>query len=599
MKFADYLANYLYKKKLKNIFSITGAGSMHFNDSIGSHPGLNVIYTHHEQAAAMAAEGEARISRLPGVVNVSTGPGGTNTLTGVTGAWVDSIPMLVISGQVMKKDIGTNIGYRQLGVQEANVVDMARPVTKFCKTIMNPYDIEIIFDEAIKISLAGKPGPVWVEIPLDVQSFNLDIKKIKKTKKNKALNKKTNRISQNLKDRILNLISKSKKPIIISGYGIRSAKAEKDLEQFVNLTKIPLTTSWNTIDLINSSSENVIGRSGVFGDRASNYAVQKCDLLIVLGSRMSTAQVGYMDDMFSVKSKKIYVDISKKELNKPTFKADIKIQEDVKIFLKSINIELKKKHIKNNTFKKWREKILFLKNKYEIVKEHQKREKGFINSFRFINELSKKLKANDIVVTDMGTSFTCTMQSFKAKDNQRIFTSSGLASMGYGLPAAIGACVGSKKNRVICLTGDGGLMFNVQELQTVIHYNLPIKIFVIDNDGYLTQKLMQIKNFKRYVGAHPKSGVSCPDFVKIGKAFNFETSFINSDTLQKKLLNKILKNNKPHLCVVKMNPMQPLHPRVVMKMNKDGSFNRVGLESVFPFLENEEHKSNLKMLEDI
>ena len=251
MKFADYLANYLYKKNLKNIYSVTGAGSMHFNDSIGSHPGLNVTYTHHEQAAAMAAEGDARITRLPAVVNASTGPGGTNTLTGVAGAWVDSIPMLIISGQVMKKDIGTSIGYRQLGVQEANVVDMARPVTKFCKTIMNPYDIEIIFDEAIKICLEGRPGPVWVEIPLDVQSFNLDLKKIKKTKKIFSKSKVSN-VSQNVKNKILNLISKSKKPIIISGYGIRSAKAEKDLIKFINLTKIPLVTSWNTIDLIDS-----------------------------------------------------------------------------------------------------------------------------------------------------------------------------------------------------------------------------------------------------------------------------------------------------------------------------------------------------------
>ena len=598
MKFADYLANYLYKKNLKNIYSVTGAGSMHFNDSIGSHPGLNVTYTHHEQAAAMAAEGDARITRLPAVVNASTGPGGTNTLTGVAGAWVDSIPMLIISGQVMKKDIGTSIGYRQLGVQEANVVDMARPVTKFCKTIMNPYDIEIIFDEAIKICLEGRPGPVWVEIPLDVQSFNLDLKKIKKTKKIFSKSKVSN-VSQNVKNKILNLISKSKKPIIISGYGIRSAKAEKDLIKFINLTKIPLVTSWNTIDLIDSSSDNVIGRAGVFGDRASNYAVQKCDLLIVLGSRMSTAQVGYMDDMFSVNSKKIHVDISRMELDKPTFKADIKIQENVKTFLENIIKELKKKNIKKNQFKEWREKILFLKDKYQTVKEHQKRQKNFTNSFRFIDQMSKKLKSNDIVVTDMGTSFTCTMQAFKAKSNQRIFTSSGTSSMGYGLPAAIGACIGSKKNRVICLAGDGGLMFNLQELQTVIHYSLPIKIFVIDNDGYLTQKLMQIKNFKRYVGAHPKSGVSCPDFIKIGKAFNFNTSFINNDTLQENILNKILKDNKPHLCVVKIHPMQPLHPRVVMKMNKDGSFDRVGLESVFPFLDNAEHKNNLKMLDEI
>tara|TARA_B100000989_G_C19527916_1_gene467935 strand:- start:124 stop:1917 length:1794 start_codon:yes stop_codon:yes gene_type:complete len=597
MKFSDYLANYLYKKKLRNIYCVTGAGSMHFNDSIGSHKGLNVIYTHHEQSAAMAAEGDARITRLPGVVNVSTGPGGTNTLTGVTGAWIDSIPMLVISGQVMKKDIGTTKGMRQLGVQEADVISMAKPVTKYCTTLTDPYDIELVFDKAIETSLQGRPGPVWIEIPLDIQSVKLNLKKIKKTKNIKR--NKNKGLSKIVKNKIISLIAKSKKPIIISGYGIRSAKAEKEFLKFVNLTKIPIVTSWNTIDIINTNSKNVIGRSGVFGDRASNYAVQKCDLLIVLGSRMSTAQVGYMDELFSVSSKKIYVDISKKELNKKTFKADFKINQDVKKFLEEINKELIKKFKYKNNFETWRDRVSFLKNRYKTVLEHQKKVRNYTNSFRFVDQLCKQLQNKDIVVTDMGTSFTCTMQAFNSKDSQRLFTSSGLASMGYGLPASIGACFGSNKNRVICIAGDGGLMFNLQELQTIVHYNLPIKIFLIDNDGYLTQKLMQIKNFKRYVGAHPSSGVSCPDFKEIGKAFKIKTSVINNDLSMKPQLKKILKDKKAHLCVIKIPPMQPLTPRVVMKMNKDGSFDKVGIESVAPFLDDKEHIENLRLLEDI
>ncbi len=545
----------------------------------------------------MAAEGDARITRLPGVVNVSTGPGGTNTLTGVTGAWIDSIPMLVISGQVMKKDIGTSKGMRQLGVQEADVTSMAKPVTKYCKTLTDPYDIELVFDKAIETSLRGRPGPVWIEIPLDIQSVKLNLKKIKKTKNIKR--NKNKGLSKIVKNKIIRLIAKSKKPIIISGYGIRSAKAEKEFLKFVNLTKIPIITSWNTIDIINTNSKNVIGRSGVFGDRASNYAVQKCDLLIVLGSRMSTAQVGYMDELFSVSSKKIYVDISKKELNKKTFKADLKINQDVKKFLEEINKELIKKFKYKNNFVTWRDRVLYLKNRYKTVLEHQKKVKNYTNSFRFVDQLCKQLQNKDIVVTDMGTSFTCTMQAFNSKGSQRLFTSSGLASMGYGLPASIGACFGSDKNRVICIAGDGGLMFNLQELQTIVHYNLPIKIFLIDNDGYLTQKLMQIKNFKRYVGAHPSSGVSCPDFKEIGKAFKIKTSVINDDLSMKPQLKKILKDKKAHLCVIKIPPMQPLTPRVVMKMNKDGSFDKVGIESVAPFLDDKEHIENLKLLEDI
>ena len=314
---------------------------------------------------------------------------------------------------------------------------------------------------------------------------------------------------------------------------------------------------------------------------------------------MSTAQVGYMDELFSVSSKKIYVDISKKELNKKTFKADLKINQDVKKFLEEINKELIKKFKYNNNFVTWRDRVLYLKNRYKTVLEHQKKVKNYTNSFRFVDQLCKQLQNKDIVVTDMGTSFTCTMQAFNSKGSQRLFTSSGLASMGYGLPASIGACFGSDKNRVICIAGDGGLMFNLQELQTIVHYNLPIKIFLIDNDGYLTQKLMQIKNFKRYVGAHPSSGVSCPDFKEIGKAFKIKTSVINDDLSMKPQLKKILKDKKAHLCVIKIPPMQPLTPRVVMKMNKDGSFDKVGIESVAPFLDDKEHIENLKLLEDI
>ena len=592
MKFSDYLADYLSKKGLKNIYCITGSGSMHFNDSIGSHKKLNVIYTHHEQSAAMAAEGEARITRLPGVVNVSTGPGGTNTLTGVVGAWVDSIPMLIISGQVMKKDIGTDRGYRQLGVQEANVVDMARPVTKYCKTLKNPYDIELVFDKAIRLSIEGKPGPVWVEIPLDIQSFDLDLKKIKKTKLKKTKEKK---VDKKKFHKIVNLIKNSKKPLIITGYGIRSAKAEYEFLRFVKKTNIPVVTSWNTIDLLPSNFKLNIGRSGVFGDRASNYAVHSADLLIVLGSRMSTAQVGYMDEMFSPKSKRIYVEISKKELQKKTFRSDIKVNMNVKSFLEYFNKNFKSKKNKGN-FNTWTSRITLLKKKYNTVNEHQKKVPHFTNSFRFIDNLSKVLIPGDVVVTDMGTSFTCTMQSFKSKQNQRLFTSSGLASMGYGLPATIGACVGINKKRAICVTGDGGLMFNLQEFQTIKHYKLPIKIFVIDNDGYLTQKLMQIKNFKRYVGAHPNSGVSCPDFQQVAQSFKIKTSLINNDKNQLKKIAEALKGNEPHVCVVKIPPMQPLTPRVVMSMNKDGSFKKTGLENVAPLLDEKEHKKNLQDL---
>ena len=593
IKLSDYVAKYLLKNNLKIIYSVTGAGSMHFNDSIGTKKGLTVIYTHHEQAASMAAEGTARITGRPGVVNVSTGPGGTNALTGVAAAWVDSIPMLVISGQIMRKDRGPKHGLRQMGVQEINTIAVAKSLTKYAVTVEDPNTIKYHLDKAIYLSMSGKPGPVWIELPLDVQSSFVNSKRLKgfKIKKEKIKN------SISLFNKSIDLINKSKKPLIISGYGVRSSNAVKELLKLIKKTQIPFSPSWNTIDVINSKSDYVIGRAGLFGDRPSNYAVQKCDLLIVLGSRLSTAQIGYMDDLYANNAKKIYVEIDRHELKKPTARSDIAINCNVKDY---INYLLKNRQLKLNkpSILKWRKKLLYLKKKYPVSKEYVNKSKNYVSSFKFVDDLCKYLRDDDVVVTDMGTSFTCTMQAFQAKNNQRLWTSSGLASMGYGLPAAIGACIGGKnKKRTICITGDGGLLFNLQELQTVIHYKLHLKIFLIDNDGYLTQKLMMKKNFKRYAGAHPPSGVSCPDFLKVARSFGFNCDIINNDTSVPKKLKKILSNNKAHFCVIKMHPMQPLTPRVLMRMRKDGSFERTGIESVSPFLNEKEHRANLQYLD--
>ena len=593
VKLSDYVAKYLLDNNLKNIYSVTGAGSMHFNDSIGTKRGLTVVYTHHEQAASMAAEGTARITGRPGVVNVSTGPGGTNTLTGVAGAWIDSIPMLVLSGQIMRKDRGPKHKLRQMGVQEINTVSVAKNLTKYTVTVEDPNTIKYHLDKALYLSMSGKPGPVWIELPLDVQSSFINPKKLKSFKPKKEKTK----ISVSLFKKSIKLINTAKKPLIIGGYGIRSSNAVKEFIKLIKKTQIPFSPSWNAIDFMNSKSDFVIGRAGVFGDRPSNYAVQKCDLLIVLGSRLSTMQIGYMDDLYANNAKKIYVEIDKHELKKPTTKSDIAINCNVKDY---INYLLKNKQLKTNKFSvlKWRKKLLHLKKKYPSSKEYVNKNKNYVNSFKFVNDLCKFLKDDDVVVTDMGTSFTCTMQAFQAKNNQRLWTSSGLASMGYGLPAAIGACTARRnKKRTICITGDGGLLFNLQELQTVIHYKLHLKIFLIENEGYLTQKLMMRKNFERYAGAHPASGVSCPDFSKIAKSFGFNCDIINNDTYMPKKLKKILSDNKAHFCVIKMHPMQPLTPRVLMHMRKDGSFERTGIENVSPFLNKKEHRANLQYLD--
>ena len=479
-----------------------------------------------------------------------------------------------------------------MGVQEIDTISVVKNLTKYAATVEDPNTIKYHLDKALHFSISGKPGPVWIELPLDIQSSFVNPKKLKgfKAKKVKAKN------YVNLFRKSIKLINLAKKPLIISGYGVRSSNSTRELLRLIKKTQIPYSPSWNTIDVMNSKSNLVIGRAGLFGDRPSNYAVQKCDLLIVLGSRLSTAQIGYMDDMYAKDAKKIYVEIDKKELKKPTVRADIAINCNVKDYINYL-LKCKQLNVNKKAIASWRKKLLYLKKKYPVAKEYVNKHKNYVSSFKFVDDLCKILKDNDVVVTDMGTSFTCTMQAFQAKNNQRLFTSSGLAPMGYGLPAAIGASVGRGKNkRVICITGDGGLLFNLQELQTVIHYKIPLKIFLIDNDGYLTQKLMMKKNFKRYAGAHPPSGVSCPDFSKIAKSFGFDCDVISNDSGMPKKLKKILSNNKTHFCVIKIHPMQPLTPRVLMRMRSDGSFERTGIESVSPFLKKKEHKYNLKLL---
>ena len=590
IKISDYISKFLIKKNLTNIYCITGGGSMYLNDSFGNNKSLNVIYTHHEQSAAMCSEGESRISGKPGIVCVTSGPGGTNTLTGVAGAWIDSIPMIIFSGQVMKKEMINNQKIRQFGIQEINIVDIVKNITKYSVTIKNPQEIDYHLKKSYYLATSAKKGPVWIDIPLDVQNAIIDTKRLKKFIKPKDTNPKIDY------KKILNLLNISKKPLIMTGYGIRSSNAIKEFKKLYNLLDVPFISSWNSSDLFETNSNKYIGRIGIFGDRASNYIQNQCDFILILGSRMSIPQIGYNYDLFAPNAKKVIVDISKKELNKISLKKYIKINCDLKFFINELNNNLKKK--KNLNHNNWLKKCNKLKIKYPVLKESQSHinKSRLINSFKFIDVLSKESKKNEIIVTDMGTSFTCTMQTFQTKSNQRLFTSSGLAAMGFGLPGAIGAIMANNnKKRVLCITGDGGLMFNIQEIQTALTHNLKLKLIIIDNQGYLTQKLMMKKNFKVLAGADKKSGVIMPSFYKILKGFGVNTIILKNKNELRKKIKLLLKDDKLKAMIVKMDPFQPLIPRYQSKINKDGVFVKQGLESMFPFLKEKEHQKNLKI----
>ena len=378
----------------------------------------------------------------------------------------------------------------------------------------------------------------------------------------------------------IKILKKARKPLVLIGNGIHLSNAETKFKEFLKKSNLPFLTTWNASDIVSSSHKLNFGRPGLFGNRISNFAVQACDVLLVLGSRLSVPITGYQIKNFSPRSKKIIVDIDKKEIVKRKIKSELKINSDVGLFLESINAKLNNRLKINNS---WIENLSKLKifldenNKY-------KKEKKFINSFRFIESLSKNLNGNENIVTDMGTSFTCTMQSFKTKKKQRLFTSSGIAAMGFGLPGIIGAFFGDKTKLPICITGDGGLMFNLQELQTLINYKIPVKIFIINNGGYLTMKLMQKKNFKKFVGADNKSGLTLPRFLKVAEAFGFAIQKLSKEKNLDVKLKKILSNKKATVCEIMTPPMQELVPRVQTQMNKDGSFEPAMLDNMYPFL---------------
>jgi acetolactate synthase-1/2/3 large subunit len=583
MNNSDFIAKFLSSNGYNTAFGVTGGGAMFLNEAFRKNKKINFIFTHHEQSAAMAAEAYCRIKKKPAVLSITSGPGGTNAITGVIGAWIDSVPMIIISGQVESKDMILKSGTRQIGIQEANIYEIIKPITKYAKVLKTSSDIEKELKTAVIISKQGRPGPVWLDIPLDVQSQKFSKKKInfkinETFSNNKSLKKKDKKKIL----RVHKLIKNSKRPLVLIGNGIHLGDAEKEFLRFLKISQLPFLSSWNASDIVDSNHKLNFGRPGLFGNRISNFAIQSCDLLIILGCRLSVPITGYQIKNFSPNSKKIYVDIDQKEILKRNLKIKLKLNFDVKIFLRFFNSYIKNKKLSLKL--SWIKKLEKLKLDLDEDKKYLN-QKNFINSFNFINELSKTLNGNENIVTDMGTSFTCTMQAFKTKKNQRLFTSSGIAAMGFGLPGLLGSYFADKKKIPICITGDGGLMFNIQELQTIKNYKIPAKIFIINNGGYLTMKLMQKKNFKKFVGADDQSGLTLPNFSKIAKAFGFSFKKITNAKNIKQDLIKIFKSKQALICEVMIPTLQDLVPRVQTQMNKDGSFEPAMIDNMYPFIE--------------
>ena len=582
IKVSDYIAKYLSAHGVKDIFMISGGGAMHLNDSFGNSK-LKYYCAHNEQALAIEAEGYARLNQDLAAVCVTTGPGGLNCLNGLFGQWTDSVPVIYFSGQVKFstcKASCPDIPLRQLGDQEADIIAAVKPFTKYAVSITKAKDIKFHLEKAIYLAKNGRPGPVWLDIPINIQAALIDEKKLKgfKIPAKPKYNFKT--------EQIIKALKKAKAPLIVAGHGIRLASAQNEFKKLAQKLNIPIVTTFNGFDLISEDNPLFAGRKGTVGQRAGNFALQNADCVLFLGTRNNIRQASYNWENFAKKAVKIIVDIDEAELKKPTVKPDIAVKADIKDFIKALLP--KAKDLKAEKWLSWcRARV----KKYTPLSEF-KNLKQKLNPYECVR-LITQCSGLTTTVASNATACLALYQAGASKEGKRMFLNSGDASMGYGLPAAIGACIAGGEKETICLEGDGSIMMNLQELQTVKTYNLPIKIFLFNNDGYISIKQTQRNFFGRYTACGQESGVKMPDFIKLAQAFGLRTAQISSPKNLKKQIEKALSLKGPVLCEIVLKDDYIFTPKLSSKKLPDGSMVSPTLEDMFPFLPKEEMEENI------
>ena len=563
MKLSDYVIEFLHKNyDVDTIFTLSGGGCIHLIDSLGKSKDVNYIATHHEQGAAIAAEGYARKKNKLGACLVTSGPGGTNALTGTLCSFLDSIPVIVISGQVNKPLTTnfTNLNLRQLGDQEFDIVKTAKTMTKYAVQVNNPEEIRYHLEKACYLATTKRPGPVWVDIPLDVQSAQIEPDKLKKFIPN------INDFKLNDYDyvSIINKWNRAKRPLMIVGNGVRLSGAIESLYELLEKTSIPIITAVNGNDIVNETYPYYFGRFGTHAQICANKLINEADFIISIGSRLYIRQIGYNFDDFGKNAYKIAVDIDENELNKPTLRLDEKICEDAKKFINDLN-----KVFINKCSESWLNHCESFRT--DKVLEKHRIKTDYVSNYYLIERLSKLLPSKYDVVTSDGSANVVTMQVIELKDNQRLITNTGCAPMGYGLPCAVG--VASTGQQTLCIEGDGSLHLNIHELQTMMHNNLPIKLLLLNNDGYLSIKVTQKSFFNgHYVASEKSSGVTFPDFKKIADAYNIPYFEIRNNDQIDEVIDEFLNFEGPCLCQVFTDPNEIFEPRVVAKMDESGKF---------------------------
>lgn len=594
LRVADYIANTLVTHDIKQLFMVTGGGAMHLNDALGKHPQIATIYNHHEQACAMAAEGYARVTGTPAAVCVTTGPGGTNAITGVLGAWLDSIPMVVISGQVRYDTTAraTGLPLRAVGDQEFDITRAVACMTKYAVMVVDPNSIRYHLERAIFLCKAGRPGPVWLDIPLNVQGGYIETDDLQPYDASEDASEIPAAPSGECLAEVVEKLKQAKRPVLYLGSAIPQNHLQASITELAELLKIPVVTAWNGIDAIETDSPYYIGRPGFLGDRPGNFAVQNSDLILSLGCRLSIRQVGFNWQSWARCAFKIIVDIDPVELIKPTVQADMPIHADIREFIPALKAALKTQDIGDKS--EWLAWAVSRKMTYPVVLCEYWDKAQAVSPYCYTDLLTRLLPEGEVIITGNGTSCVVTSQCAVIKKQTRVITNSGAASMGYDLPAAIGGCIGNDRRPIICLSGDGSIQMNIQELQTIVHNQLPIRIFVVNNQGYHSIRQTQSNYFGQpLVGVDAASGLSFPDLEKLSAAYGIAYRRIEKQADMADQLLEIIHFNQPLLCEVIVDIDQAFAPKSAAKKLADGRMISSPLEEMWPFLPREELMGNM------
>lgn len=591
IKVSDYIIKFLENEGVKHLFMFTGGMTMHINDSVGYSEKIKPICMLHEQGCAFAAESYARISNNLGVVTATCGPGATNTITGIACSWIESTPLLVITGQCKRADMADDPALRQLGVQEVRITEIVKPITKYTTVIIEPKQIRYELEKAVYMCREGRPGPVLLDIPVDVQGCFVEeselvgfIPQFKQTKINEV------QINE-----IVELLNNAKRPVIYAGAGVNIANARDIFRSFVEKIGAPVLLHWNSIDLLESEHPLFAGRPGAVGQRAANFTLQNSDVLITIGTRLALLQTGYNFEAYARNAKHIMVDIDQAELDKKTLHPYMKVCADAREFISALNACT---NLRKNNYTSWVCKTKEWIIKYPALKEVWKENKEYVNSFYLVDCISKYMTADDIYVSGRaGTCVDAAIQAFNVKKNQGVYVTKGLSSMGNGLPAAIGGAYATGK-KVICVNGDGGFVMNIQELEVVHRDNLPIKFFILDNQGYSTIRGTQRNVFSgHYVGCSPESGLTIGNIKAIAEAYGLKTYTINKFDEMDFVVKEALDYEGPCLVNVKVDPFQPIEPRQASYKTPEGQMVSRPLEDMNPLLPEEELKEIMRFSE--